>query len=74
MIQIENLTSYQVDMLDVIWEMETEDEYFAWYKLLDRQDQMLAESLQALIFFESIEPMMEDTTLAELYLKQFQLQ
>ena len=74
MIQIENLTSYQVDMLDVIWEMETEDEYFAWYQLLDREDQMLAESLQALIFFESIEPMMEDTTLAELYLKQFQLQ
>jgi hypothetical protein len=74
MIQIENLTSYQVDKLDVIWEMATEDEYFAWYELLDRQDQMLAESLQALIFFESIEPMMEDTTLAELYLKQFQLQ
>jgi hypothetical protein len=74
MIQIENLTSYQVDMLDVIWEMETEDEYFAWYQLLDREDQMLAESLQALIFFESIEPMMEDTTVAELYLKQFQLQ
>jgi hypothetical protein len=66
MIQIENLTSYQVDMLDVIWEMETEDEYFAWYQLLDREDQMLAESLQALIFFESIEPMMEDTTVAEL--------
>jgi hypothetical protein len=61
-------------MLDVIWEMETEDEYFAWYQLLDREDQMLAESLQALIFFESIEPMMEDTTVAELYLKQFQLQ
>jgi len=74
MIQIENLTSYQVDMLDVIWEMETEDEYFAWYQLLDREDQMLAQSLQALIFFESIEPMMEDTTVAELYLKQFQLQ
>ncbi len=56
MIQIEKLTPYQCEMLDTMWEMETESEYFAWYELLDREDQLLAESLQCLIIIESMEP------------------
>jgi hypothetical protein len=74
MIQIEKLTPYQCEMLDIMWEMETESEYFAWYELLDREDQLLAESLQCLIIIESMEPSVVDTTLAALYLKKFQLQ
>jgi len=74
MIQIEKLTPYQCEMLDTMWEMETESEYFAWYELLDREDQLLAESLQCLIIIESMEPSVVDTTLAALYLKKFQLQ
>jgi len=74
MIQIENLTPYQCEMLDTMWEMETESEYFAWYELLDREDQLLAESLQCLIIIESMEPSVVDTTVAGLYLKKFQLQ
>jgi hypothetical protein len=74
MIQIENLTPYQCEMLDAMWEMETEEEYFAWYELLDREDQLLAEALQCLIIMESMEPSVVDTTLAALYLKKFQLQ
>ena len=74
MIQIEKLTPYQCEMLDTMWEMETESEYFAWYELLDREDQLLAESLQCLIIIESMEPSVVDTTVAALYLKKFQLQ
>ena len=74
MIQIEKLTPYQCEMLDIMWEMETESEYFAWYELLDREDQLLAESLQSLIIIESMEPSVVDTTVAALYLKKFQLQ
>ena len=74
MIQIEKLTAYQCEMLDTMWEMETESEYFAWYELLDREDQLLAESLQCLIIIESMEPSVVDTTVAGLYLKKFQLQ
>jgi hypothetical protein len=74
MIQIENLTPYQCEMLDAMWEMETEEEYFAWYELLDREDQLLAEALQCLIIMESMEPSVVDTTLAARYLKKFQLQ
>jgi hypothetical protein len=74
MIQIENLTPYQCEMLDTMWEMETESEYFEWYELLDREDQLLAESLQCLIIMESLEPTIVDTTVAARYLKKFQLQ
>lgn len=74
MIQIEKLTPYQCEMLDTMWEMETESEYFEWYELLDREDQLLAESLQCLIIMESMEPSVIDTTVAGLYLKKFQLQ
>ena len=77
MIQIEKLTPYQCEMLDTMWEMETESEYFAWYELLDREDQLLAESLQCLIIIESMEPTvreMDNYWLANNYLKKFQLQ
>ena len=74
MIQIEKLTPYQCEMLDTMWEMQTESEYFAWYELLDREDQLLAESLQCLIILESMEPIVVDTTVAGRYLKKFQLQ
>jgi hypothetical protein len=73
MIQIENLTPYQCEMLDTMWAMESESEYFEWFELLDREDQLLAQSLQSLIIFESLEPMMVDTTDACNYLKRFQL-
>jgi hypothetical protein len=74
MIQIENLTPYQCEMLDIMWAMQSESQYFEWYELLDREDQLLAESLQCLIIMESIEPMVIDTADAHDYLKRFQLQ
>ena len=74
MIQIENLTPYQCEMLDIMWSMQSESEYFEWYELLDREDQQLAEALQVLIILESMEPTLIDTTLARKYLRKFQLQ
>jgi hypothetical protein len=76
MIQIENLTAYQCEMLDIMWELDSEDEYIEWFKLLDPEDQLLAESLQCLIIFESLEPTvqeMDNYWLANNYLKKFQL-
>ena len=77
MIQIEKLTPYQCEMLDIMWELDSEDEYIEWFKLLDPEDQLLAESLQCLIIFESLEPTvqeMDNYWLASNYLKKFQLQ
>ena len=76
MIQIENLTAYQCEMLDTMWELDSEDDYIEWFKLLDPEDQLLAESLQCLIIFESLEPTvqeMDNYWLANNYLKKFQL-
>ena len=76
MIQIENLTAYQCEMLDIMWELDSEDDYIEWFKLLDPEDQLLAESLQCLIIFESLEPTvqeMDNYWLANNYLKKFQL-
>jgi len=56
MIQIENLTPYQCEMLDIMWELDSEDDYVEWYRLLDPEDQLLAESLQCLIIFEKTAP------------------
>jgi hypothetical protein len=77
MIQIENLTAYQCEMLDIMWELESQEQYVEWYELLDPEDQLLAESLQCLIIMESLEPTiagMDNYWLATNYLKKFQLQ
>lgn len=74
MIEISNLTPYQCEMLDIMWEIKSESEYFEWYELLDPEDQQLAESLQILIILEGLEPAATDTTLARKLLRKFQLQ
>ena len=35
MIQINNLSQYEVEMLDHMWTLDTEEEFFEWYNLLD---------------------------------------
>jgi uncharacterized protein YukE len=49
MIQINNLTEYQVEMLDHMWSLDSVEEYEEWYNLLDDEDQQLADSLQQMI-------------------------
>jgi hypothetical protein len=74
MIQIEHLTPYQCEMLDILWDMETDVEYWEWYELLEPCDQQLADVLSFLIILESMESELIDTTLACEYLQKFQLQ
>jgi len=59
-IHLDNLTQAQVEMLDHMWSLETEQEYFDWYELLDIEDQHCADTLQRLIILESLEPTMTD--------------
>lgn len=61
MIQIDNLTPYQVEMLDHMWSLNTEEDYFTWYNLLDEEDQKLAESLQQMILLASVDEVVEQT-------------
>lgn len=54
-IRIENLTQDQVDMLDVMWSLDSEEDYLNWYELLDTEDQVQADLLMRLIIIEEME-------------------
>jgi hypothetical protein len=76
-IQIENLTSEQVEMCDIMWSFETAEEYVEWYDLLDDKDKRQADVLQRIIIQESMEEMLGEISnqYADIraYLKKFML-
>jgi hypothetical protein len=72
-IKIKNLSEYQVEMLDIMWAIESAEEYVSWFENLDSEDQRLAESLQRLIILETMEEMMNGYKDAKRVLKQFTL-
>ena len=55
MITISGLTKYQVEMLDHMWSLDSEEEYLTWYNLLDEEDQKMADTLMKMIIIESVE-------------------
>lgn len=73
MIQIENLTEYQVEMLDHMWSLDSAEEYEEWYNLLDDQDQQLADSLQQMIILAEMDNLLGDYKDAKEVLKKFAL-
>jgi hypothetical protein len=73
MITIENLTAYQVEMLDHMWSLDSMEEYEEWYNLLDDEDQQLADSLQQMIILAEVDNLLEDCTDAKQLLKKFAL-
>ena len=54
-IRIENLNEYQVQMLDHMWSLDTEEEFFEWYNLLDDADKHDADLLVRMVVIESLE-------------------
>mgnify|MGYP003348287249 CR=1 FL=1 len=76
MIQINNLSPYEVEMLDHMWSLETEQEFFQWYDLLDEEDQKIADYLQQMIILAHAEETIEETQYKEAkqVLKKFALQ
>jgi len=76
MIQIHNLTKDQVDMLDHMWSLESAEEYFAWYDLLDEDDQKMADTLMQMVILAEVDSdteEVEDLSLAREALKKFVL-
>ena len=55
MITISGLTKYQVEMLDHMWSLDSEEEYLTWYNLLDEEDQKMADTLMQMIVVESLD-------------------
>jgi hypothetical protein len=74
MIQIEGLTQYQVEMLDHMWSLKTQEEYEDWLSLLCEEDLLTARSLAMLIALECLDKEMDPNhRLAKDVLKKFAL-
>jgi len=73
MIQIENLTEYQVEMLEHMWSLDSVEEYEEWHALLDEEDQQLADSLQQMIILAEMDDLMNGCKDAKEVLKKFAL-
>ena len=72
-IHIENLTPYQVEMLDIMWAIDQESEFFEWYNNLDREDQIMADGLMRLLVLEMREEDLGDMREAQAVLRKFRL-
>jgi hypothetical protein len=75
-IKISGLTYEQVEMLDIMWSLDTVDEFFNWYETLDKDDQNTVDTLQRLIILEVADAEWENTKRfpqAKAVLKQFML-
>lgn len=77
-INIKNLTSRQVEMLDIMWSIEHYEEIEEWQATLDLEEREMSETLMRLILLELVDETInavtrEDLTLARDYLKKFQL-
>jgi hypothetical protein len=73
MIKIDNLTEYQVEMLDHMWSLETYEEYQEWMDLLDEEDRILAESLSQMVILAEMDEMVGMCLDAKEVLKKFAL-
>lgn len=74
MIQIENLTQDQVEMLDIMWSLDTMEDYFEWYNTLNVTEQKQADTLQRMLVISEIDNLItEDLTEAKHFLKDFML-
>ena len=55
MATINNLTVEQVEMLDIMWSLDTTEEYFDWYDNLSKEDQDMADTLQRMVILSELD-------------------
>lgn len=72
-IKIYGVTKRQKRILNIMWNLDTEEDYFEWYDSLDEELQKEAELLQRLVIMASLDEDKVDTTEAKEYLKKFAL-
>ena len=72
-IHLSNLTQDQCAMLDVMWALDSEDDYLDWYAQLNKKEQLTADLLQRLVILETMDQVLEDCSEAQQVLKKFQL-
>lgn len=73
MIKIENLTEYQVEMLDHMWSLDSYEEYQEWIELLDDEDRTLAELLSEMVLLAEVDKIIGDCKEANNVLQKYTL-
>lgn len=71
-ITLTNLTQYQVEMLDMMWSLDSFDEFTEWQDSLDAEDKQLSQSLADAVLLASMDEII-DCTEANQVLAQFRL-
>jgi len=72
-IQINGLTAEQVQMLDMMWSIESSDDMDDWLNSLTDKEVKVAEQLKNLLVLTLIDESVTDYSMANNYLKKFQL-
>jgi hypothetical protein len=73
MIQIENLTPAQVEMLDTMWSLDTFEDYCEYLETLSAEDRKMAESLSQMVILAEMDELIGDCTDAKNVLEKFAL-
>jgi hypothetical protein len=73
MIQIENLTPRQVEMLDEMWERDSYEDYCEYLDSLDPSERKMAESLSQMVILAEMDEMIGQCVDAKDVLKKFAL-
>jgi uncharacterized protein YukE len=64
-ITIQGITKRQKRMLNIMWNLDSEDDYFEWYNSLDKELQQETELLQRLVIMAELDNEVRDTTEAK---------
>ena len=72
-VTIHGVSKRQKRMLNIMWNLDSEEDYFEWYNSLDDNLQKEAELLQRLIIMAELDNEVLDTTDAKELLKKFAL-
>jgi hypothetical protein len=70
-ITIHGVSKRQKRMLNIMWNLESEEDYFEWYNSLDEELQKEAELLQRMIVMASLDNKEMDLTEAKELLSKF---
>jgi predicted translin family RNA/ssDNA-binding protein len=71
MISISGITKRQKRMLNIMWNLDSQEDYFEWYNSLDSELQNEADLLQRLVILESYEEDLGDCIDAKKVLGKF---
>ena len=55
MLYIEGLTQYQLEMLEHMWSLKTNEEFEDWLSLLCEEDYIMAKGLAQLVAYECLD-------------------